>query len=319
MVWRFFRRIRILPGLTVNLSKSGASASVGPRGAKYTAGPHGKRLTLGLPGTGLFYTVTDKSSSGISDADRKAVAEAKSSIKATMEEINHLCDTLKCDNDTYQDNQEPPREVGFQIGFLDRQHLPKAEVALVDAFVAIGDGDNERAIQYSREASTEPDGALLASLLSIQAGHDHDAKKYLSFALKNSGSLGTIFKRYNPPFLMTLPITNGINLNLFDLSLETALVLAAALAEEEENYKYAVDLVKKALLYTENTDLLRIYYVKLLSKENPQSKETCDEVRWLRNILRNKGLADGGNADVLRNLYDGIGEILSDHDSRLNT
>lgn len=57
MGFRFFRRVRIAPGLTVNLSKSGASLSVGPRGAKYTIGPRGNRATVGLPGTGLFYTV----------------------------------------------------------------------------------------------------------------------------------------------------------------------------------------------------------------------------------------------------------------------
>ena len=34
MPLRFFRRIRIAPGVSVNLSKSGASVSVGPRGAK---------------------------------------------------------------------------------------------------------------------------------------------------------------------------------------------------------------------------------------------------------------------------------------------
>jgi len=56
MGFRFFRRIRIAPGLTVNLSRSGASLSIGPRGAKYTIGPRGSRTTVGLPGTGLFYT-----------------------------------------------------------------------------------------------------------------------------------------------------------------------------------------------------------------------------------------------------------------------
>jgi DNA segregation ATPase FtsK/SpoIIIE-like protein len=317
MGWRFFRRIRIVPGLTLNLSKSGVSVSVGPRGAKYTVGPRGKRLTLGLPGTGLFYTVTDKCSSGITDADRKAVAEAKASIKANMEEINRLCATLESDNDTCQESHAPPPEGRLELGFLERRRLPRPEVALVDAFVAIRDGDNGKALQFAREATAEPDGALLASLLSIQAGHERDAKEYLSFALKNSGSLGSIFKKYNPPFLMTLPVANGIDLHLFELSTETALVFAAALAEEKGNYKDAVELVKKALRYTENPEILRIYYVKLLSKESPQSKETREEIRWLRRTLRNKRLSDGGNTDILRKLHDGITEILSDHNSRL--
>jgi len=40
----------------VNLSKSGASLSVGHRGAWYTVGPRGRRATLGLPGTGVYWT-----------------------------------------------------------------------------------------------------------------------------------------------------------------------------------------------------------------------------------------------------------------------
>jgi hypothetical protein len=53
---RFWRRIRIAPGLRVNLNKSGASVSVGRRGAWATFGPQGQRATVGLPGLGLFWT-----------------------------------------------------------------------------------------------------------------------------------------------------------------------------------------------------------------------------------------------------------------------
>ncbi|MDI7252965.1 MAG: DUF4236 domain-containing protein, partial [Actinomycetota bacterium] len=58
MAFRFWRRIRIAPGVTLNLSKSGGSLSFGPRGAKFTIGTRGKRATVGIPGTGLFYTTT---------------------------------------------------------------------------------------------------------------------------------------------------------------------------------------------------------------------------------------------------------------------
>ena len=53
---RLFRRVRIAPGLTLNLSKSGGSLSMGVRGALYTVGPRGRRSTAGLPGTELYYT-----------------------------------------------------------------------------------------------------------------------------------------------------------------------------------------------------------------------------------------------------------------------
>jgi hypothetical protein len=59
MGFRFSRRIKILPGVTVNLSRSGVSTSIGVRGAHITVG-HGKvRETVGLPGTGLSYTRVD--------------------------------------------------------------------------------------------------------------------------------------------------------------------------------------------------------------------------------------------------------------------
>ena len=58
MGFRFWRRIKIAPGVTLNLSNSGGSLSFGPRGAKFTIGSRGKRATIGLPGTGLFYTST---------------------------------------------------------------------------------------------------------------------------------------------------------------------------------------------------------------------------------------------------------------------
>jgi hypothetical protein len=56
MSWRFYRRVRLAPGLTLNLSKRGVSASVGVRGAHVTVGRSGVRETVGLPGTGLSYT-----------------------------------------------------------------------------------------------------------------------------------------------------------------------------------------------------------------------------------------------------------------------
>jgi hypothetical protein len=55
MGWRFQRRKRLLPGVSVNLGKRGASVSAGPRGARLTAGRRGLAATLSLAGTGLAY------------------------------------------------------------------------------------------------------------------------------------------------------------------------------------------------------------------------------------------------------------------------
>lgn len=54
---RFFHRFPIIGRfVTLNVSKTGVSASVGVPGVHVTHGTHGTRVTAGLPGTGLFYT-----------------------------------------------------------------------------------------------------------------------------------------------------------------------------------------------------------------------------------------------------------------------
>jgi hypothetical protein len=57
---RFYRRVLILQGLRLNISKSGASISVGHKGSWITVGLRGRRMTVGLPGTGLSWTETAK-------------------------------------------------------------------------------------------------------------------------------------------------------------------------------------------------------------------------------------------------------------------
>jgi len=53
---RFYRRIHILPGVSVNVSRSGPSLTLGVRGAHVTMGRTGVTKTVGLPGTGIYYT-----------------------------------------------------------------------------------------------------------------------------------------------------------------------------------------------------------------------------------------------------------------------
>ena len=53
---RFRRRLRVAPGLWLNVSRSGLSASVGTRGLHATFGRRGRRVTVGVPGSGVSYT-----------------------------------------------------------------------------------------------------------------------------------------------------------------------------------------------------------------------------------------------------------------------
>jgi hypothetical protein len=53
--WRFQRRKKLLPGVTLNVGKRGAGVSVGRRGARLSASRRGLTASLSLLGTGLAY------------------------------------------------------------------------------------------------------------------------------------------------------------------------------------------------------------------------------------------------------------------------
>ena len=66
MAWhmRLWRRVKVMPGVSLNFSKSGASVSLGPRGSKVTFGRRGVRQTIGIPGTGIYATRLIRPGSG---------------------------------------------------------------------------------------------------------------------------------------------------------------------------------------------------------------------------------------------------------------
>jgi len=54
MSFKFKRKVKILPGIYLNLSKSGVSTTIGPRGASINIGKQGVFLNTGIPGTGIY-------------------------------------------------------------------------------------------------------------------------------------------------------------------------------------------------------------------------------------------------------------------------
>lgn len=53
MALRFQKRIKVAPGVRVNLSLGGISTSLGPKGASLTVSKNGVHGNAGIPGTGL--------------------------------------------------------------------------------------------------------------------------------------------------------------------------------------------------------------------------------------------------------------------------
>lgn len=55
MGWRFQKRKKLMPGVTLNVGKRSGGLSFGPRGAKVSASNRGVGASLSLLGTGLAY------------------------------------------------------------------------------------------------------------------------------------------------------------------------------------------------------------------------------------------------------------------------
>jgi hypothetical protein len=55
MSWRFRQSFKVIPGVRLNLSRSGLSASIGGAPITLNIGPHGVVGTASLPGTGISY------------------------------------------------------------------------------------------------------------------------------------------------------------------------------------------------------------------------------------------------------------------------
>ncbi len=84
MAWSFRKRIKVAPGVHLNVSKSGVSTSVGPRGAKITTGPKGTYLHTSIPGTGIYNR--QKIGPGIGNSSTDTLGSVKSSLSSsTME------------------------------------------------------------------------------------------------------------------------------------------------------------------------------------------------------------------------------------------
>jgi Protein of unknown function (DUF4236) len=68
MGFRFHKRIKLVPGVTLNLSRKGISTSIGTTGAKVTLGHGQTRVTTGLPGSGISHTtITENKSKNSND------------------------------------------------------------------------------------------------------------------------------------------------------------------------------------------------------------------------------------------------------------
>jgi tetratricopeptide (TPR) repeat protein len=202
--FRFFQRIRLAPGLTLNLAKTSASLSFGPKGAKFTAGTRGTRATVGLPGSGLFYTVANP-------LGKRRPAAAESGAGGTA---------------------APPKNSKLSLGFFKRLTTPADEQTFVDGLVALGEGREKDALERMKEVVTGSsafvDAAWIAGVLSLKYDHLDNAIKNLEAVLRQPTILGLLFGKYAVLPRVELPITLQVVATIVPSAHSTRLALVEA-------------------------------------------------------------------------------------------
>lgn len=263
MAVRFWRRLKIAPGLTLNLSKSGGSLSLGPRGAKVTAGARGRRVTVGIPGTGLFYTQTGGGGRRRGGRRRATGAQAP----------------------------RVPPEDRLSLGFFQRLVTPADEKAFVKGCRELAQGRHGAARPQFQAATHLTDGAFAAGFLYLKQERTDLAIPLLEQAARNPRKLGSYFEKYGLTLTLTLPITEEIQAHVGP-TLRGALLALVEAYQMAENWDKAYACLRRLRKLEPRDRVILLSLVELLWQANYGNEETCRHVVRLTKAIDNETPVD---------------------------
>ncbi len=254
MAFRFFKRIGVAPGLSLNLSKSGGSLSFGPRGAKITVGGRGARGTVGLPGSGLYYTKHKGWSSG---GGRGAAATSARSVSASASSV--------------------PVEDRLTLVFFRQLTAPPEEKAFVAGLKALTQGSEMQAITLLSEASDIADAAFIAGLLSLKHGHYDQALTLLLKAYRRHTQLGVQCGKYGIDAVFQLPITEELMARV-ELGLRGVLLGLAELYQARNDHRQAMEALKALRRHWPDDIVVKVSLAELILDIYPGDRRACEMI-----------------------------------------
>lgn len=254
MSFRFWQRIKVAPGVTLNLSKSGGSVSIGPRGAKFTVGPGGKRATVGIPGTGLYYTTTFSKKSSSRRARRPA---------------------------------EVPTSERLTPGFFDRLMMSDDEEALVDGCRELVAGNEEVAYEHLKKAVHLADGAYLAGFLALKKKQLDEAVDHLTAAARNHSRLTRYFSKYGLTASMELFIAEGVSVYVVP-NLRGVLLGLVEAFQSQGRLQDALSHLERLHRLEPDDVVVRLSLAELIWEAHPEDKRTCKKIVRLAEGITNE-------------------------------
>ena len=250
MGFRFFRRKKLFPGVTLNLSKSGASLSFGTRGAKVTVGPRGVRKTVGIPGSGLYWT--ENTSHGRGGRPRRE------------QPIVHPEDRLS-------------------LGFFKRLITPQAEEDFVDGMKHYVQGKEAAALRFFRKTIDIADSAFMAGILSLKQERFADANRFLNAAKAKQSRLGQYFAKYEVQATASLSITNEITAIISPDRRGLLLALSEVLQHQRDTSS-AIKVLKQLHRLDRDDVVVRLSLSELLLEDSDNRRSWQSVVQLAKGI-----------------------------------
>lgn len=279
MGFRFFKRMNVLPGVTLNLSKSGGSFSVGPRGARLTVGPQGARVSLGLPGTGLYYT-TNFSLSKI----RKFFGKGTETAEAA--ETGETAAT-----ETPASTKAAPPQQSEQVtpDDIEKMSVPEDQKPLAAGCQALAKGDEDAAFTQFQQAAHLADGAFLAGVLALKKGQLAEATQYLTAAAGKEQELGKQLSTYGISATMSLAITEEVAAHV-EPSLRGVLLALAEAYQAQEKQTDAMACLERLQKLVPNDLVVKLSLAELLTEDGPGDQAMLQRVVQLTEGIENESV-----------------------------
>jgi tetratricopeptide (TPR) repeat protein len=247
---RFHKEVRLLPGVRLNISKSGFSLSLGPKGAHVTAGPRGTYFNFDLPGSGFYY--------------RK-----------------------KLDAKDDRDGENKPEDAPTAVGFLQRLTTAPQELELVDALRALHEGKEDECYAHAQQATHLADGAFLAGFLAFKREEYAEAAAHFKRALEQKDKLGQAYNKYEVNMGVELPITEEVN--AYILPNHNGVLLALAEAYQRQGQP-EIALETLLQLHQNDPDdiIVRLSLAELLDQRYPDAEQEQRQIIELAEDVHNE-------------------------------
>ena len=266
MAFRFWRRVRIAKGVTLNISKRGVSTSFGPRGAKYTVGRRGQRATVGLPGTGLFYTAHP--TSGSRTRSKKSTTRPRASRQASAPNL-------------------PPVPDRLTPGFFKRLMIPKDELQFIEGLREFTAGHHHKACTRLQECLHIADAAYVCGFLAINDQNLDLAERAFKAALARHTKLGRGLAKYDLRLSLGLNITDEV---FAQLSCDRRGVLLGLVEiwQRRERYQEAADTLLELRRQLPSDVVIKLSLAELLLTTDPENKEHAQYIVKMTAQLENE-------------------------------